>query len=303
MEVCLSCNSQKNKKVVSKGVDYEYWVPFDADVVQCLDCGLVFQQPRPSADKLPSYYPADYANYSDPTSIVTRTLVQIKEYLDARQVIGLIGKTGAILDVGCADGHYLDYMKRFGEWDLQGTDISPEAASKAALKGYKVYTGELEALELPPDTFSIVRMNHLLEHVVNPFTTLSKAFSILRPGGYLIGETPNISCPDFHIFKRYWGALHLPRHIHFFSPRTLKSALSVAGFTANKINHTLMTSGWALGVQNYLQSKKKRQLVNGRIKGYPILLIAFIPVLAVQKAAKASTMMHFFAQKPVSNIK
>jgi SAM-dependent methyltransferase len=224
--------------------------------------------------------------------------VRLTERLDAAETIRLIGRSGRILDVGCADGHYLDAIGRHGQWELHGTDISAAAAQRAAVKGHQVHVGALEDLELGRGRFSLVRMNHLLEHVVDPFTTLATAREVLQPGGFLVGETPNIACPDFRVLKRYWGALHLPRHIFFFSPPTLAAALARAGFVNVRISFTLMTTGWALGIQNYLQSRRRRTLRRGRIAGYPLLLLGFVPVLLLQKAARASTMMRFTAQAP-----
>jgi SAM-dependent methyltransferase len=297
-EPCLLCGSRAFETLVRAGVDYEYGVEGATDVVRCRGCGLAVQDPRPRQSALAAYYPEEYANYAEPGSRITRALIRLTELLDARQTIRLIGRTGRILDVGCADGHYLDAIAGHGQWELHGTDISAAAVAHAGSKGHRVHAGALEDLDLGRDVFSLVRMNHLIEHVVDPFATLDKARELLRPGGWLVGETPNIACPDFRLLKRYWGALHLPRHIFFFDPRTLRVALARAGFTEVRISFTLMTTGWALGVQNYLQSRRRRSLRHGRIAGYPLLLVGFVPVLLAQKAARASTMMRFTARKP-----
>lgn len=297
ISACLLCGSNDQKILFSNCIDYEYWVNFSAGIAQCKSCGLVFQNPKPYLEDLPRYYPESYANYSKPRSLITRILMNVEEYLNAKEVINLIGKTGTILDVGCGDGNYLDYMRKLGKWEIHGTDINKEAVLIVRKKGFVVYRGELENLDIPENTYSIVRMNHLLEHVINPLTTLEKISKILKPGGYLIIETPNTASPDFHILKKYWGALHLPRHIHFFNEKTMRLMLDKSGFFLRKVTHTLMTTGWALGIQNYLQSKKRRSLINGRASYYPFLLLTFLPIVVVQKMFRCSTMIRFLAQK------
>ena len=81
-----------------------------------------------------------------------------------------------------------------------------------------------------PDSFDLIRMGHVIEHVRDPLATLRRAWELLKPGGTLFGETPNIDCWDFELFGRYWGALHFPRHIALFSPETISEACERAGF-------------------------------------------------------------------------
>jgi len=297
MTRCPLCSCDNAEILIRDGRDYEYGVSFQADVARCGACGLVFQVPPPGWEDLPGYYPPEYANYSVPTSLVARLLLKGTDYLEARQVIKLLGRTGRILDVGCGSGYYFDVLSAYGDWTLEGTEISPESAAVAIAKGYPVFIGQLEDLDLPAEQYDLVRMNHLLEHVINPVTTLEKVHRLLRPGGYLLLETPNVSCPDFHLFRRYWGALHLPRHIHLFNPRNLRRLLDSSGFDLGRLQFTLMTTGWALSIQNWLKSWRDIKLVNGRMKSYPLLLLGFLPFLVVQKALGVSTMMRVWARK------
>ncbi len=297
MSTCILCDSGESEVLVAHGRDYEYDVPFEADVERCTLCGLAWQSPKPTWGQLPGFYPPDYSNYSPPSSLIARGLVRITEYLEARQVKALVGDTGRILDVGCGSGHYFETLRPYGDWVLEGTDISEHAAGRAIANGYRVHIGELENLDIPDGRFDMVRMSHLLEHVINPISTSRRAWELLKPGGYLVLETPNISCPDFLVFRRYWGALHLPRHIHFFNGRTMRRMLEDVGFPKTRLCFTLMTTGWALSVQNWLMSRWKLALTNGRMSGYSLLLVGFLPILLVQKALRVSTMMRAIARK------
>ena len=199
--------------------------------------------------------------------------------------------------MGCAEGHTLEFLKKHGEWEMEGVELNAEAAQKAKEKGFKVYNGAFEEVDIPNEQFDLVRMNHLIEHVTDPMVMINKTYKILKPQGFLLIETPNIDCLDFKIFKRYWGALQLPRHIYFFNKKTLTQMLIANKFQVVHVGFSLLTTGWALSIQNFIQSRKRHPLYKGRIKGYVILLLLFSPVVFFQKLLNRSTIMSIVARK------
>jgi SAM-dependent methyltransferase len=93
-----------------------------------------------------------------------------------------------------------------------------------------VRCGELMDTDFADGSFDLIRMGHVIEHVLDPMATLHRAYRLLKPGGMLMGETPNTDCLDWRIFKKYWGPLHIPRHIFIFDDRNLRQALHRANF-------------------------------------------------------------------------
>jgi len=82
----------------------------------------------------------------------------------------------SILDIGCAAGEYLAYLRGQG-WEVQGIEVDPEAAQQAReLLGIDVRTGAAEARlpELPTHQFVVVSMWHVLEHVDDPRAVLAE---------------------------------------------------------------------------------------------------------------------------------
>jgi ubiquinone/menaquinone biosynthesis C-methylase UbiE len=49
-----------------------------------------------------------------------------------------------------------------------------------------------EALPFSPETFDLVTMNMVLEHVEHPQQLFSEVFRVLRPGGVFLTHTPNL---------------------------------------------------------------------------------------------------------------
>ena len=169
-------------------------------------------------------------------------------WFDARRVSKLIGPQGRILDVGCGAGAALAAMARLGKWELYGVEFDPEAARRAHALGLNVQQGDLTEADFEPEFFDLIRMGHVIEHFRDPLKTLRRAHDLLRLGGVLFGETPNVSCWDFRLFGRYWGALHFPRHITLFNERTLRRACEQVGFTEIRITPRLRTVGWSAGI-------------------------------------------------------
>ena len=119
---------------------------------------------------------------------------------------------------------------------------------------------------------------------------------LLKPADTLFGETPKIDCWDFRLFGRYWGALHVPRHIALFSPE-ITSARERVGLRDVRIV-PLRTVGWSAGIQNWLADRAGRRVSeNGRVRWYPLLIAAFLPVTVLQALLSRTATMAFVARK------
>jgi len=294
--VCDLCRSDRHAVPVLEAADYEYGVPGRFTLSHCTACDLYYQTPRPDRDVLPTYYPPTYAVYGDDP--VVGWLFRLTYWLDARRVARLIGPRGRVLDVGCGAGGALTALAGAGKWEVCGLELDVEAARHAAQLGFNVRQGDLVDTDFPPESFDLIRMGHVIEHVRDPIATLQRAWQLLRPGGTLFGETPNIDCWDFRLFARYWGALHFPRHIALFSPETITRACEQAGFVGTRIIPRLRTVGWSAGIQNWLADRGLRVPANGRVRWYPALIAPFLPVTVLQSLVSRTATMAFVARRP-----
>src|SRR5206468_12334300 len=71
-----------------------------------------------------------------------------------------------VLDIGCADGHVLNWFRkvRTREVETYGVDMSAEAVEKARARGHTAYAGRFEDVDLPSDFFDFVWASHVIEH-------------------------------------------------------------------------------------------------------------------------------------------
>ncbi len=295
--VCDLCCSDRDVAEIFAARDYEYGVPGKWMIGRCVACRFLFQVPRPEPARLPGFYPPSYSAFADDPA--TGWLFRATYWLDARRVARLIGPRGRVLDVGCGAGTALLAMRKLGQWDLWGLEFDERAAALARSRGLDVETGELMTSTRPPASVDLIRMGHVIEHVLDPLGTLRRAWVLLRPGGVLFGETPNTDCWDFRLFGRYWGALHVPRHITFFDHESLRDALVRAGFGDIRMIPRLRTVGWSAGIQNLLADRLGLRVPpTGRLRWYVLLIALCLPLTVLQSVVAWPATIAFVARKP-----
>lgn len=136
---------------------------------------------------------------------------------------------GRLLDVGAGDGYFLN-AARAGGWQVEGLELSqPRIARAQEWFGLALRCCELRAAPFPPASFDAVSMLQLLEHLHDPRAALTCARELLRPGGLVILSTPNVLA--YARKSRAVNSWRIPRHLFFFSPRTLVGGVERAGFT------------------------------------------------------------------------
>lgn len=137
---------------------------------------------------------------------------------------------GRFLDIGCATGMLLDYMRAKG-WNVSGVDICRESAEYGiAKRGLDIYIGSLHEARFDDSFFSIVHFSHLIEHVTDPRGLLEEVYRILEPGGYAIVTTPNIGGFQARLFGKEWRSA-IPDHLYLFTKPTLSRLCGEVGFT------------------------------------------------------------------------
>jgi SAM-dependent methyltransferase len=141
---------------------------------------------------------------------------------------------GNYLDVGCGSGGALDGLAALG-WRTFGTDISDAAVAETRRRGHRVWQGDLTELDIPQESMDVMNLSHVLEHVPSPRRALAVAHGILRRGGLLIIEVPNLGSVLTSVFREHSWSLDLPRHFYHFSGDTLSRLVTEVGFKVQSL--------------------------------------------------------------------
>ena len=195
----------------------------------------------------------------------------------SRRCSRLDRRQGRILEIGCGRGLLLQQLARLGH-ECHGIERSALAARRAAqTEGLQVYTQPLEQCHFAEQHFDAVILWHVLEHLDHPRTTLALISRVLKPGGLLYLEVPNLTSLQSCATGKNWFHLDLEHHLYHFSPDGLHRLLLSSGFRIEKTS----TLSLEQGPYGILQSSLN---VIGRERGklYRILKREISPALRVK---------------------
>ncbi|HEX6897120.1 MAG TPA: class I SAM-dependent methyltransferase [Bryobacteraceae bacterium] len=203
-------------------------------LLRCIDCGFGFTEVRPALDRLKDLYRSlDTAVYESEALARTRTAQRHLRMLNRHA-----HAPGRLLDVGCASGKFLFAATEAG-WTATGIEPSEVLCRQAQqlLDGSAcVLNHTLEESDLPAAHFDAVTMWDVLEHVPDPRAFISKSISLLKPGGLLVVNVPDLNSCVARLLGRRWPLL-LPEHLNYFTRASLKACVQTVGAELLEIGH------------------------------------------------------------------
>ena len=295
---CPACQATRATLFVAQPRDLEYFngrrVP--TVVLRCEECRSLFQDPWPGADEVQAFYGPDYQNY---TATAVPLLARVDALYQRRQGAAFLaryGREASVLDFGCGQGGFLRALAQLGCTRLAGFDFAlyPELRDTPST----TFFDDIDAIRRAERRFDVIRMRHVMEHLTDLDDTMRKLRHLLRPGGRIIGETPNAAHYTARFMGRYWGPLHFPYHTVVFSIAGLRTAAVRWDLGLTRTAGLLLPTGWAMSMENMLKAWT-RSRARGRTPIYALLMAASMPVacldLAIQPAATANFSFVFTA--------
>jgi 2-polyprenyl-3-methyl-5-hydroxy-6-metoxy-1,4-benzoquinol methylase len=156
---------------------------------------------------------------------------------------------GRVLDIGCAAGMLGAALKKKGATEVVGVEIVPEIAKKAEQRLDKVFSGDIETLELPfaDGFFDTIICADVLEHLRDPWQTVRKLASLLKSAtGVFAACIPNISYYEV-LLSLFGGSFDyqdmgiLDRtHLRFFTFSTAREMIENAGLKVETIRTVIL---------------------------------------------------------------
>ena len=248
------------------GVADGFW-----DLYRCAQCRSAYLDPRPTPSSIHRAYAGYYTHNAEDHPIVRRKgrirsllhdfingyqnhryglhrspalssgrwllplLPSLRSAADAecRHLPPLPAGGGRLLDVGCGNGGFLLLALQAG-WQVEGLDFDAGAVQAARARGLDVHHGGIEVLSERSACYDVITLCHVIEHVHDPIATLHALYALLKPGGVLWLDTPNLGSLGALRFGPHWRDLDPPRHLILFTPSSLTSSLIAAGFSSFK---------------------------------------------------------------------
>jgi len=273
--------------------DHEYGQSYLALYRECAACGTLFQDPMPSLPELAGFYPADYHSMTHAGLLST-----IRNRIRIARLEKLLPGKAALLDYGCGDGAFLvQAAQRMPGRPLWGFEIAERAESSILAGGaVTVVKGALPDLLAVLPECRLITMNHVIEHLPDPFATVSALVKKLAPGGVFEGQTPAADSLERSAFAARWSGYHAPRHTVVFSRAGLCRLLERCGLSAPVVQRAFNPAGLAVS----LASIPHRE--GGRIRRSGFKWTAFLAMAAllgpIDLLSGRPGVINFAARKP-----
>lgn len=133
-----------------------------------------------------------------------------------------------ICDLGCGDGGFLSHLNSY--WERFGIEPSKRAAEKACQRGLNVQAGTFNTCSEGSEYDSIVAID-VIEHLLDPLSTLKNIRTRLRSGGIFIAVTGDSQAWTASVAGPQWSYLTWGGHVSVLSATALRSFLEKSGFT------------------------------------------------------------------------
>ncbi len=300
--VCPLCG-QDRSEFYRAGRDRAHGTPGQFQLVRCRDCRLVYLCPRPTEDEIGNLYPPDYGPHQ-----VVRGRLGLLQRIDvgygmskrARFVERHANRGGNALDVGCGTGEFLLELRDRG-WNVTGQEVNGNAAGIAIGAGLAVRACPLDRCGFEAESFDLVTLWDVVEHLPDPVSTLREIRRILKPSGRLVLSTPDLGSLDSRLFAGWWHGLEIPRHLVLFGPETIRHALQRAGFEMVERKyisgsyHVRLLSVQALLHDLQVPEPMRRTLLV--LAGLPLWRLAIWPISRLLERAGIGPVMTIVARK------
>jgi SAM-dependent methyltransferase len=203
--------------------------------VTCNACGLTYQNPRITLDRIVEYYDDQYIAHRKRSDwgLLTPLFERAMTGLDVeKERIVLqykpLTRSSAVLDVGCGAGTFLDRVHARHGAAVIGIDFK-DLSDSPALSDVRFHCGLFYEAPLEDERFDVVTMWHFLEHDYDPLRSLRTAARVLKHDGRLIVEVPRLDSRTFAWFGDRWPGLQAPQHTVLLDRDALLGLVSKAG--------------------------------------------------------------------------
>ncbi|MDG2307457.1 MAG: class I SAM-dependent methyltransferase [Candidatus Binatia bacterium] len=137
-----------------------------------------------------------------------------------------------LLDVGAAYGFL---VQAAGEAGFDAVGLEPAAGCVEWARrelGISMLAGTVEEAVIEPESFDVVTLMDVIEHVADPGVALRQIRRWLRPGGMVVIETGDFEALLPRVVGSRWYYYDPPQHLTYFSPSSIETLLVASGFDA-----------------------------------------------------------------------
>jgi SAM-dependent methyltransferase len=264
-------------------------------VVRCKCCGLMYRK------TMLGHYPIHFygGNHHHSQQVEEKQVLQLTDYARslpiAEKYLRIPRSQKTLLEIGSYQGEFLCLARERG-YQVTGLEPNASLAERAKLRypDMTIQSQFLRDAEFKSDSFDLVCLFHVIEHMNYPLEELNEIYRILKPGGVAVIETPRYDTIWFKLLKERERSV-IPEHFYFFTRPSLSAMAKKAGFTVERLDsvgRTLTLDRLLGNVCKVLGSNNIAKLVNRFSKTLHLEQVRF--------HVNTGDMMRIYASKPVS---
>ena len=240
------------------------------------DLDLLITSPQPSPENLGRYYESnDYISHTDSKRSLFEKAYHFVKGIALKNKLNLINNCssikGNLLDIGAGTGDFLLTAKQNG-WNTIGVEPSEKAKGIAIGKGIQ-FSDSTEELE--SNSFDVITMWHVLEHVPNLEIQIKELKRLVKPNGTIIIAVPNFKSYDANHYGKFWAAFDVPIHFWHFSKTAIKLLFEKEDIKLEKVLPmkfdsfyvSLLSEKYKNGKMNYVKAIWIGLVSNWKAKG------------------------------------
>jgi len=235
------------------------------ELIEDTNYGFLVTTPLPDISELAKYYETEeYISHTDTKRNLFEKVYHLVRDYAIKHKVALINNEqskGSLLDIGCGTGDFLAAAKING-WSVTGIEPNENARAIANTKTNNNVFDIIKLESLPENSFDIITLWHVLEHLPNLETHVKVFRKLLKPNGSLIIAVPNHKSFDANHYKEFWAAYDVPRHLWHFSQTSIKKLFQNFQIELNKtipmkfdsFYVSLLSEKYKTGKQNILKA-------------------------------------------------
>lgn len=289
MEHYKICYSMIKEKELYKGLKpfmscKDYTVSQESyELLLNKDYDMMVTLPVPS--DLENYYKSeDYISHTNVNKSVIDKIYQTVRKRTLQNKLALINSFNftdkKLLDIGSGTGDFLATCKN-DNWNVFGVEPNKDAGKISTNKGVSVIT---DIYLLKENSFDVITLWHVLEHVENLLEYIEILKSKLSPNGVLIIAVPNYKSFDANHYKEFWAAFDVPRHLWHFSQTSIKKLFANVSM---KVEKTI-----PMKYDSYYVSLLSEKYKSGRTNFLKALYIGFLSNLKARSTSEYSSLIY-----------
>lgn len=217
---------------------------------------MVYTNPRLRGAKIAELYDADYfqGHGFDKSIDYVRDVKDYKNVKDTANaksnyslddwdldsILDLLRKNPSthprLLEIGCGTGVFLAKAREHG-FECAGLELSSYAAEFVRKMGIPVETKSIEEADFAENSWDVIVMREVIEHLPHPMESLKTIHKWLKPGGVLFMATGNYDGPERKLRGADWFYFMPEGHLYYFSNRTMAKYLQKAGFRTIRVTN------------------------------------------------------------------